>query len=799
MKFISLIENPHSRFIYFDGEVAELNSSVLDLYEKKQKEQAKDPEDIITQAKQLALSEVPDAAKDLLEGLGKKFTKLKDFENKKTVEEAKTAVRDMVFDIIEEGVSRYPSWGDNLQDMVDDIQNDEHEAISTIRDTKRGKETVSKALEQYEREASVIKASLKKDNEVKRKLGFLWKTGEVANSSDEALFKKFSDDAVAEIKSIGSVFVAREKEAGTINTETKNIISDGFKALSPEDQAEFLSLAKDELSATPATDHISAATSTQVQAVANGTHVLNRVEIYHEIFDFHASKLLGKSSKKVDQQIKEIADRESFIDKRTTAVLTESNVQTVKDELKDSIPNKNFQSADMSGLNNDIKLYFQSAGIDINPYFTLTGAKKGKALPANQLNDYETFVALFDAMVNNPTSLTGMPQELKKQVLAACNWLEGISVAENEEGYSQDFVNARTEIVRKQSNISQSLKHDLSPIKTVEDLKSNQDKITLVKKRIGEFKVTKANIEALVLESDTEKQKLEAFLATMEPIIQKINELLIQWENELKTFKGSEKSAKDDWEKAKQEKKALELRRDELQTHHTNLTSAGAVAADIANAKTALDAANLRVTEKDTEIATLDTVHTSFATSGTAAKNTNITDPSDFIAEQFPVLADLATQLSDTKLKTVKANKIREEVIAANFVYNSMRQNKDLYKARFNQLQEEQFTLLKGCNRGEAINLKMAPFSHGHDIPDAATIGNLKGFNKAIVMEKTDDAVILIAGTRLIVVQQSTDSRKFQVLQMSAPKGFKPSDSLPPDYFPDNAVVVGELIKLNAA
>jgi hypothetical protein len=168
------------------------------------------------------------------------------------------------------------------------------------------------------------------------------------------------------------------------------------------------------------------------------------------------------------------------------------------------------------------------------------------------------------------------------------------------------------------------------------------------------------------------------------------------------------------------------------------------------------------------------------------------------MAEHKPFLAHIESQLNDRKLTVVKTTTIRPDVIAANFMYNSMRQNKDLYKARFHKLQEEQFTLLKRCNRGQSLNIKMAPFTHGHDIPDTTTMSALDSFNNAIVMEKTDDAVVLIAGTRVIVVQQSNDSQKFQVLQMAAPKGFKASSDLPPDYFPENAVIVGELVKLNA-
>jgi len=90
--------------------------------------------------------------------------------------------------------------------------------------------------------------------------------------------------------------------------------------------------------------------------------------------------------------------------------------------------------------------------------------------------------------------------------------------------------------------------------------------------------------------------------------------------------------------------------------------------------------------------------------------------------------------------------------------------------------------------------IEYVEFLHGREMTaESALLRPKSRLYNAVLLEKTEDAVVFYSGNRLIVIQQAKASGKVEVLSLNAPTGFDPSSPIPPDYFPETANNIGEL------
>lgn len=831
-----LNDDPRSRYLYLEGRVAEVNASVLEKFKKKAESTEKNKEALrVTEAKNFALNQMPLLSNSIMKEIGKHFNRPKKIEDTDTVENLEKAVKESVFKVLENGVAR-SKWGINYLKTVESVETMEDKAILTLKDTDQALQNITALKEQYMRQAQVLLDRKDKTNKTK---GILkWKK-EVENTSDYYRFERGHNIAVNILSDMEKQFGSQKEKAETLFTENKDFVAEMFAALPPDQKYQFIDYVKMEMAGTNVLDR---AAPWANQLVANMKYA-QRVEIFQAL-NLDPTRTIAQIENKKNQynQIEQDLEARRDILDQHLSVISDGKLKYLKTSLKGYKKDESFDPSKGSAFKSfvrDMGDYLERSGdIGINNVFD--GYPSGEIL-----NDHERMAAYLRFLYDHRVTLVKdrMPKALKAKFLAYIEFLEEVDAVDEIEGHSKTFI-AQKDIVLDRYEQSKNLPV-LLDIDSIEEI--NEDVYELIGTFLGATKNEKNRYEKLKQSdsdlSDSEIKRLDNWYSEIDKVLRLLESLRSSWEKSQKEFTKErqtlelkvqqseeavliiendkkvlekeiediednvitkdeerlekiesaifdldEKEKKDGTLAISDRKKYNDLLRkhrsvEKLIDKHQNTLLKKNEQLLIISGKEAK--ANFELTKAKSEITKFEGSIDSF----------DITKTKTHFAE---IMASLESEIEDIKAETYKEKTSGVSTNAQMKRYimeQSAKLNNQRHQERLKSLQKATFDTLQKLPMGTGIRMiEYVEFLHGREMTaESALLRPKSRLYNAVLLEKTEDAVVFYSGNRLIVIQQAKASGKVEVLSLNAPTGFDPSSPIPPDYFPETANNIGEL------
>ena len=454
-RFRNVLSSEDGRFLYLDGQISAVNQSVVDIFEQQKKEGIDlDEKKRISEAKRLAMNQVPTLAGEVIDDISRYFNKPSKIGNTTSVEELKTSVSSKVFDVLRgnSGAS-IPTWGNEYKDLIDNIENDEASAEATLEDTDRAFHAISETETKYQRRSAILienrnklnRAEFTFKNFLKGSANLVTNRFEIDRKDSTSEFYRFTEgnkvaiDVFTDIKS--KIEQRKNNAKAEIEVRGKDIQSD-FYALTTDEKTVFIEAVKDENDGTDKmTGH------SWMGVIIDGLSLRQRVEIFKSLDLDPTRKLKAfENTKESFKTLETDLENRNGILKTDLSSLTEINIKAFKGSLKGINPDTSFDPSNKSNFSKfveEIQEYFNNredeGSTNVFTDYTNTFG----------LNDYEKFTVYFKFFVGNLDEYVKdrMPKELRRKFVTYLEYIANVEVLDVvEEGYSEEFMKEKKKV-----------------------------------------------------------------------------------------------------------------------------------------------------------------------------------------------------------------------------------------------------------------------------------------------------------------------------------------------------------------